>query len=89
MTLVGYKKSGFTGKDGTRVDGTTLFFSDSRPDVEGVATEKVFVTKQKMGNYVPVVGDELTILYNRWGKVVGVVPYTDVPIPSAGDPYIV
>jgi hypothetical protein len=84
MTLVGFKNSGFKGKDGTYVDGVTLFFTETRRDVEGLSTEKVFITSAKLGNYVPVIGDELTVLYNRWGKVVGIVPWTDVPISAAG-----
>ena len=74
MTLVGYKKQSFKGKDGTQVSGTTLYLlEDERPDVEGNATDKVFVTDRKLGDYTPSLGDDLLVVYNRYGKVASVV----------------
>lgn len=70
MELVGYKRSAFTAKDtGERIVGYNLFLVEQQQDVEGVATERVFLSDKKMGGYVPRVGDQLEIIYNRYGKV--------------------
>lgn len=73
MMLVGYKNSSFKGSDGTMVSGTTLYLlEEERPDVKGNAVDRVFVTQKKLGDYVPEIGDDVTLVYNRWGKVAAV-----------------
>lgn len=52
--------------------GTTLFVVQDRKGVEGVACFSVFVSQHKLDLYDPCVGDEVEILYNRFGKVDGV-----------------
>lgn len=70
MELVGYKRSAFTAKDtGERIVGYNLFLVEQQQDVEGVATERVFLSDSKIGGYVPRVGDQLEIIYNRYGRV--------------------
>lgn len=70
MLLVGYKNHSFKGKDGALVSGTTLYLmEEERPDVKGNAVARVFLTDKKLGDYVPTICDDVTLVYNRYGKV--------------------
>lgn len=73
MKLIGHKRVNFVAKDtGAVINGYNLFVTEQREDVEGEACERVFVTLEKLGGYKPEVGDEIIIIYNRFGKVAGV-----------------
>ena len=75
--VIGYQNKDYSFKDertGGIVSGTgtTLYLVQNRKGVEGVACFSSFVSKQKLDMYDPCVGDEVEILYNRFGKVAGV-----------------
>lgn len=75
--VIGYQNKDYSFKDertGAPVtgSGTTLYVVQDRKGVEGVACFSAFVSKQKLDLYDPCVGDEVEILYNRFGKVAGV-----------------
>lgn len=57
-TLVGRKDVDFKGSDGKQVSGATLFLTYEDPEVEGVATEKVFVSSARFMklSFMPEVG---------------------------------
>lgn len=67
--VIGYSKKHFEFDDGRSCDGFYLYLSEERRDTVGVATERVFVSNTKMDGYTPSVGDEIKVLYNRYGKV--------------------
>lgn len=70
MELVGYRRSAFTAQDtGERIVGYNLYLTEEQENVEGVAAERVFLSERKMNGYVPRLGDQLEIIYNRYGKV--------------------
>lgn len=70
MKLVGYRRSAFTAKDtGERISGYNLFLTGEDEKVEGVVTDRVFLSDARMNGYLPRVGDDLEIIYNRYGKV--------------------
>ena len=75
--VIGYQNKDYSFTDertGGLVSGsgTTLFVVQDRKGVEGVACFSAFVSQQKLDLYDPCVGDEVEILYNRFGKVAGV-----------------
>ena len=75
--VLGYQQKDYSFTDertGRTVSGTgtTLYLVQNREGVEGVACFSAFVSKQKLSLYDPCVGDEVEILYNRFGKVAGV-----------------
>lgn len=75
--VIGYQQKDYSFTDertGGLVSGTgtTLYLVQNRKGVEGVACFSAFVSKQKLDLYDPCVGDEVEILYNRFGKVAGV-----------------
>lgn len=67
--LVGFQAKTFKFDDGKQVDGYYLFTEEKQNGVTGTACERVFVSVLKLNGYVPCLGDELKINYNRWGKV--------------------
>lgn len=77
MKIVGIKHSTIKFKDGNQVTGYNLFLSEPREGVQGVATESVFVSDQRIAPYSPVLGDNVRIYYNRWGKVESVMKYAE------------
>lgn len=70
MELVGYRRSAFTAQDtGERISGYNLYLEEQDENVEGVRTDRVFLSDKKMNGYIPRVGDQLEVVYNRYGKV--------------------
>lgn len=70
MKIIGYQNKDFTFEDGKTVNGYYLYLTEERKNVVGEAVERVFVSSSKLDGYVPSVGDEIYIYYNRYGKVV-------------------
>ena len=69
MKVIGFKKSKFKPQDSDRdISGFNLYLTFDQNGVEGTACERVFLTDAKMGGYEPMVGDEVRIEYNRYGK---------------------
>jgi hypothetical protein len=61
------------GKDGSPVTGKKFFISSpiEQGQGSGVSVESFFMSTQKLDHieFVPKVGDNVEILYNRYGKV--------------------
>lgn len=71
MQVVGYRDSSFKAADGTQINGITIYVTDSDTRVEGVKTDKFFMSDRvsNRSNYLPKVGDEIEVYYNRYGKL--------------------
>lgn len=69
MKVIGYQHSSFDTRDGNHISGVFLFLSEERPNVTGVATERIFLSDQKLSGYSPKLGDDIRPFYNRFGKV--------------------
>ena len=69
--VIGFQKIDFKDqKTGNQVQGYSLFVT-SAPDndkIVGTKCEKIFIASQYV-DYVPALGDDIMILYNRYGKV--------------------
>ena len=74
MKIVGLKKTRFTGSDGKPVSGITVYLTEPQKDVEGLATDRIFLTDERVNNlsFTLAVGLEIVIYYNRYGKVASV-----------------
>lgn len=74
-TLVGIRQVSFKGSDGSQVSGTNLFFTYPDPNVEGLATERVFVSAERLMklDFIPKLGGECALVYNKYGKVANIV----------------
>ena len=70
--VVGFRKVNFKdAKTGNPVDGYTLFLERvPRPDenITGVECVKQFIASQYVP-YVPALGDQIRLLYNKYGKI--------------------
>lgn len=70
MKVIGYRESSFTAQDtGELIEGYNLYLVGPQDHVEGEACERVFLSKKKMGDYRPILGDSVRLEYNRYGKV--------------------
>lgn len=72
--VVGFKKVDFKDeKANKQISGYSLFLTrEGAEDVIGEECQKIFVSDQRV-DYVPQVGDEIKLVYNRFGKVGDIV----------------
>lgn len=71
IMIVGMQSVNFTDdRTGQQVIGTSFFFTQEKDNVEGMAAGKMFVSNQKVAqlSYIPHVGDQVKVFYNRYGK---------------------
>lgn len=74
--VVGFRPVNFKDKQSDKtVNGFTLFLSRSpnldkasEDEVCGQITDKLFISSQYV-QYAPELGDEIVLLYNKYGKV--------------------
>lgn len=73
MKIVGIRPSEFKGDDGSIVRGKNFYLSYPPDKGEGYGTERVYLTEVKQArlSFTPSVGDEVRVLYDRWGKCSG------------------
>lgn len=70
MTIIGLRRRRFTPQDGGQeISGMILHMTEERDNVEGYAVEQVFVSDRRLAGYVPQLGDEVRLNYNRFGRV--------------------
>ena len=70
MKVIGYSWSQFKAKDsGETINGVSIYMTEERKNTTGLACERVYVTDKKLNGYKPVIGDDLYIAYNKYGKV--------------------
>ena len=71
MHVVGIRSVKFTGQDGNPVSGMNLYVLCSDPYTEGQKSDKLFVSDNLRANlsYIPRVGDDICVDFNRWGKI--------------------
>ncbi len=67
--VLGKRPVSFTAKDGKEVKGVSLYLGYETEGVEGMAADKVFIPAAKMPKNDIVVGAEVDVLFNRYGKV--------------------
>lgn len=68
MKVVGFEDKRFKFDDGKTVSGQFIYLSEERDGVTGMACERVFLSDNKLSGYIPVIGDEVEVSYNRFGK---------------------
>lgn len=78
MKVIGIKRSDFSTKDGTQIEGYNIYltYALTGDQAKGDGCERVYITKTKLesNGYMPEVGDEVTLTYNRYGKVAAILP---------------
>ena len=80
MNVIGFKRNDFTGKDGKEIYGMRLYLtaplSGNGKDADGQSCDSIYMTDEKLARcgYTPKVGDEVTLMYTRSGKVSAIFP---------------
>lgn len=71
--FVGFRHIDYVAKDGRKVEGYTLYFTEERDDVVGVSVFDAFVSVQTYISYFShvEVGSTVELLYNRYAKICG------------------
>lgn len=72
-TVLGKRPVSFTASDGKTITGTTIWAGAELPEVEGLSCDKFFITADKMPKDI-VVGKDVEIYFNRYGKVDKIMP---------------
>lgn len=67
--LVGFEEKSFTFDDGNKVNGYYLHTEEKINGVTGLSVDRSFVSEKKLDGYIPVLGDEIELRYNRFGKI--------------------
>lgn len=71
--IIGTQQTSFKTKEGTTITGTTIYFTDEiAPEKgKGVSADRIFVSSNKLAilDFVPTPGQEIEILYNKFGKI--------------------
>lgn len=76
-TIIGVNSMSFKGRDGNLVEGMNLYATtplDPAKGGSGCSAEKFFLSQARLAelDFVPRVGDEVEVLYNRFGKIAAV-----------------
>lgn len=74
VRVIGYRDCGFTATSGEFIEGRTFYLAKDIDAMHGmgVSVEKVFVADSKLKKFSisPAIGDDVEIVYNKYGKVV-------------------
>jgi len=73
MKIIGIRPSSFTGDDKTQISGKNVYLTFPLEKGEGLGAERIFLTDAKLKDwkYQPKVGDEVNVIYNRYGRCDG------------------
>lgn len=75
MTVMGVKRICYDRKkDGAHVEGIELHYSFPSKNIEGVGVDNCFIGQtiiENEGGVIPKPGDEIELMYNKWGRVAG------------------
>ena len=73
-TVVGFRRYDFKDERGTQRKGYNIYLTGSQDGVEGIVTEKVSLTDDKLAGYVPQLDDVIRIGFDRYQRASFVVP---------------
>ena len=70
IEVVGLREVNFTDDNGRTVSGTSIYFLMASDGVDGKMSGKLFVSneRKKQMSYFPLIGDEVAVNYDRFGK---------------------
>ena len=71
MEVIGFKHSPFETQDGKTINGYNIYLIAPLGDKgNGMEAERIYVSADKLlaCKYVPKVGDNVNVIYNKYGK---------------------
>ena len=75
MKVIGFSERSFTAKDtGALIEGMNIFVTFENKSTTGLACERFFISQKRLDEcgYNPSLGDDIEVLYNRYGKITGI-----------------
>lgn len=73
MRIIGVVNTKFTAQDGTVIEGKTVHTAEPISPERGIgeAGDHFFMSTTKLAalDFIPAVGQEVEVLYNRYGRV--------------------
>lgn len=78
MKVIGYRKFTYKSKKtGADVKAVNLYVTEKgNPDkgFMGETCERLFCFEDSLNGYLPMIGDNVEILYNKYGNISSVIP---------------
>lgn len=66
--VIGVRRSeGTSKKTGKPYSGYIVFYTYTQQGVQGVASDNTFIADQILNGYIPKVGDQIRLIYDRNG----------------------
>lgn len=80
IKIVGVRDASFTGNDGKQINGTSYFYTMEDEKTEGLMAGKLFISSDNLAGCTvqPQVGQEVQVVYNRFGKAEDFLPVQGV-----------
>lgn len=80
IKIVGIRDASFTGNDGKQINGTSYFYTMEDEKTEGLMAGKLFISADNLVacTVQPKVGQEVRVVYNRFGKAEDFLPASGV-----------
>ena len=72
-TVVGFRRYDFKDERGNQRRGYNIYLTGSQDGVEGIVTEKVSLTDDKLDGYVPQLDDVVRVGFDRYQRASFVV----------------
>lgn len=75
MKVIGFSERSFTAKDtGALIEGMNIFVTFENKYTTGSACDRFFISSKRLSQcgYDPTLGDEIELVYNRYGKISGI-----------------
>lgn len=83
--IIGISNTSFTPKDSTTpIEGTTFYTTEPIDSKNGAGSkgDKFFLTRAKLSalDFTPAIGQEVEVLYNKFGKVATIRLLNDLEV---------
>lgn len=74
MKIIGIRDSEFKRDDGTKLHGYEVWWTETpkeNSNIQGMTCGKAWLSDRVLNdsNYIPMIGDEIDVFYNKFGKV--------------------
>ncbi len=73
MKIIGFKKVDFTPKGEQPIKGYKVFCTLKDENTTGTSCDSFFVSDSRAAGWVPEVGKDVELVYNKFGKIDRVV----------------
>ena len=79
-TVIGIRDIDFVAEDGRNIKGISVYYTYETFGVDGVATDKVFISERLLAEKTVEVGDFIRVFFTRKGTVSGFEIVGDIDV---------